>query len=94
MGKHFQIFSKQKKPEFVSPPESSNCKCPAVMILHFKESFSDDQTRVYYCINPACGRIFTALPNEYANADPNARDYIRKLASELKLPRLDYKKHA
>lgn len=85
------VLGRKKKPEFVSPPSNSNCNCPAIMILHFKEKFSDDQTRVYYCINPACGKVFMALPNEYANAHPNAREHIRGLAKELKLPKLDYK---
>lgn len=84
------VLGRKKKPEFVAPPSSSDCRCPATMILHFKEKFSDDQTRVYFCINPACGRIFTCLPHEYANQIPEAREYIRKLARELKLPRLNY----
>lgn len=86
---NFKIFGKNK-PKYSPAPSTSDCKCPATMILHFKDKFSDDQTRVYFCINPACGRIFTCLPHEYANQIPEAREYIRKLARELKLPRLDY----
>lgn len=91
---NFKIFGKKKKQEYASPPSSSNCKCPATMMLNFKDSFSDDQTRVYFCINPQCGRTFTCLPQEYANTIPEVREYIRKLASELKLPKFNRPQNA
>ena len=92
MGNHFKIsWKKEKKPEYRSVPPSSNCKCPALMLGNIKGSFSDEDARVYYCVNPQCGKLFAVAPAAKFNDDEQARNYFKQIVSEIKLPTLDRK---
>ncbi|MGH2611727.1 MAG: hypothetical protein ACRDFB_01605 [Rhabdochlamydiaceae bacterium] len=88
MDRHWVIGSKKPKVTRESVPSSSNCKCPALMLGNIKGNFSDKDARVYYCINPSCGKIFTAAGADKFNNDEEAREYFKQIVSEIKLPKL------
>lgn len=91
MGKTWKIFSKKdEKPHIVQNDNSAvdplACSHGGLIIAKTKGSFTNKEARMYICLR--CGYAGVWMPAEHLEKIPGALEYMKKLASEIRLPKL------